>query len=304
VTNQTGQSVWTQLSSSFADTIAHLENSIVAIDAEGRSTASGVVWQRGVIVTTHHGLRLRENIQIILAGVSLSARLLGSDATTDLAVLGIDSDKLTPIPSANDLVTRAGEVVLSVGRSRLGDISASCGIIARTGTAWRTWRGGAIDRLIRPDIRLYVGQSGSALVNEQRQLLGINSRALARQAIITIPTQTIHRVVDAILKLGHVPRPFLGLAMQPIPIPDPVRELFPGGTDETLLVTHVEPEAPAAQAGVMVGDVIVSFNGQPVHAVHEILHRIRALHIGDTISLVVLRGGTKLDLTVSVADRG
>jgi S1-C subfamily serine protease len=304
VTNQTGQSVWTQLSSSFADTIAHLENSIVAIDAEGRSTASGVVWQRGVIVTTHHGLRLRENIQIILAGVSLSARLLGSDATTDLAVLGIDSDKLTPIPSANDLVTRAGEVVLSVGRSRLGDISASCGIIARTGTAWRTWRGGAIDRLIRPDIRLYVGQSGSALVNEQRQLLGINSRALARQAIITIPTQTIHRVVDAILKLGHVPRPFLGLAMQPIPIPDPVRELFPGGTDETLLVTHVEPKAPAAQAGVMVGDVIVSFNGQPVHAVHEILHRIRALHIGDTISLVVLRGGTKLDLTVSVADRG
>ena len=92
--------------------------------------------------------------------------------------------------------------------------------------------------------------------------------------------------------------------MQPIPIPDPARELFPGGAEETLLVTHVEPKEPAAQAGVMVGDVIVSFNGKPVHVVHEILHRIRALHIGDTISLSVLRGGTKLDLTVSVADRG
>jgi S1-C subfamily serine protease len=230
--------------------------------------------------------------------------LIGSDATTDLAVLGIDSDKLTPVPSANDLVTRAGEVVLSVGRSRLGDISASCGIIARTGSAWQTWRGGTIDRLIRPDIQLYVGQSGSALVNEQRQVLGINSPALARQAVITIPAQTIRRVVDAILKLGHVPRPFLGLAMQPIPIPEPARELFPGGTEETLLVTHVEPKAPAAQAGVMVGDVIVSFIGKPVHGVHEILHRIRALHIGDTISLAVLRGGATLDLTVSVADRG
>ena len=168
-----------------------LRSSIVAIDGGGRSTASGVVWRPGVIVTTHHGLRLRENIKIVFAGESLSARLIGSDATTDLAVLGIDSDKLTPAPSANDLVIRAGEVVLSVGRSRLGDISASCGIIARTGSAWRTWRGGEIDRLIRPDIRLYVGQSGSALVNEQRQVLGINSPALARQAVITIPTQTI-----------------------------------------------------------------------------------------------------------------
>jgi S1-C subfamily serine protease len=303
VTNGTGKSVWTQLSGAFADTIADLENSIVAIDGGGGSTTSGVVWQPGVIVTTHHGLRLRENIKIILAGESLSARLIGSDATTDLAVLGIDSDKLKPAPSADDLVTRAGEVVLSVGRSRLGDISASCGIIARTGSAWRTWRGGEIDSLIRPDIRLYVGQSGSALVNEQRQVLGINSPALARQAVITIPAQTVRRVVDAILKLGHVPRPFLGLAMQPIPIPEPARELFPAGAEQTLLVTHVEPKAPAAQAGVMVGDVIVSFNGKPVQGVREILHLLRALRIGDTVSLYVLRGGTKLDLTVSVADQ-
>ena len=304
MTNGTEKSVWTQLSSSFADTIASLENSIVAIESGGRSTSSGVVWRPGVIVTTHHGLRLRENIKIILAGESLNARRIGSDATTDLAVLGIDSDKLTPGPSANDLIIRTGEVVLSIGRSRLGDISASCGIIARTGSAWRTWRGGAIDRLIRPDIRLYVGQSGSALINEQRQVLGINSPALARQAVITIPAQTIRRVVDAILELGHVPRPFLGFAMQPIAIPEPAQELFPDGADETLLVTHVEPKAPAAQAGVMVGDVIVSFNGDPVQGVREILHLIRASRIGGTISLAVLRGGAKLDLTVSVADRG
>lgn len=304
MTTGTEKSVWTQLSSSFADTIADLENSIVAIEGGGRSTTSGVVWRPGVIVMTHHALRLRENIKIIHAGESLSARWIGSDATTDLAVLGIDSDMFTPAPSANDLIIRAGEVVLSIGRSRLGDISASSGIIARTGSAWRTWRGGAIDRLIRPDIRLYVGQSGSALINEQRQVLGINSPALARQAVITIPTQTVNRVVDAILELGHVPRPFLGLAMQPIPIPEPAQELFPDGADETLLVTHVEPKGPAALAGVMVGDVIVSFNGEPVHGVREILHRLHASRIGDTISLAVLRGGVKLDLTVSVADRG
>ncbi|WP_263365945.1 S1C family serine protease [Edaphobacter bradus] len=298
------KSLWTQLSSSFADTIAALENSIVAIDSGGRSTSSGVVWRPGVIVTTHHSLRLREGIKIILAGEPLNARLIGSDVTTDLAVLGIDSVKLTPASSADGVVTRAGDVVLSVGRSRLGDISASCGIIARTGSAWRTWRGGAIDSLIRPDIRLYVGQSGSALVTEQRQVLGINSPALARQAVITIPAQTIRRVVEDILELGHVPRPFLGLAMQPIPIPEPARELFPGGADGALLVTHVEPKAPAALAGVMVGDLIVSFNREPVAGVREILHRLLASRIGDTISLAVFRGGVKVDLTMSVADRG
>jgi S1-C subfamily serine protease len=303
VTNGTEKSVWTQLSSSFAETIGNLGNSIVAIDGGGRTTASGVVWRPGVIVTTQHGLRLRENIRILLAGESLNARLIGSDATTDLAVLGIDSNKLAPVATENDTVPRTGAVVLSVGRSRLGDISASCGIIARIGSAWRTWRGGEIDRLIRPDIRLYVGQSGSALVNEQRQVLGINSPALARQAVITIPTGTIRRVVEAILERGHVPRPFLGLAMQPIPIPEPARELFPGGVDETLLVTHVEPKGPAAQAGVMVGDVIVSFNGKPVRGVSEILHLLRTLRIGDTISLSVLRGGARQDLAVSVADQ-
>ncbi|MGC1294630.1 MAG: hypothetical protein WA869_06285, partial [Alloacidobacterium sp.] len=77
MTTGTEKSVWTQLSSSFADTIAVLENSIAAIEGGGRSTTSGVVWRPGVIVTTHHGLRLRENIRIILAGESLSARLIG-----------------------------------------------------------------------------------------------------------------------------------------------------------------------------------------------------------------------------------
>jgi S1-C subfamily serine protease len=92
--------------------------------------------------------------------------------------------------------------------------------------------------------------------------------------------------------------------MQPIPVPDPMREAYPDATDEVLLVTHVEPKASAALAGVMVGDVIVLFNGEPVPGLREILHRLRASRIGDTISLTVFRGGTKVDLTLSVADRG
>jgi S1-C subfamily serine protease len=294
--------IWGQLSKSFSGAVEAVQESIVAIHSGRRSTSSGVVWRPGIVVTTHHGIRRREGIQVSHTGELLNANLIGGDPATDLAVLRIPSENLKPIKSTNNDL-HAGEVVLSVGRSRLGDISASCGIIARTGAAWRTWRGGQLDRLIRPDIQLYVGQSGSALVNEQRQVLGINTPALARQAIITIPAQTIDRIIDAILERGHVPRPFLGVAMQAVPIPEQARSFFPREAEQALLVMHVEPKAPAALAGVMVGDMIVSANGNAAGSVREFLHWLSGLHIGDSISLVVIRGGAKVDLTVSVGDR-
>lgn len=294
--------IWTQLSKSFSEAIKAVQDSIVAIPGGRGSTSSGVVWRQGIVITTYNGLRQREDIKVNHGRDLVNASLIGGDPATDLAVLRIPSESFTPVKSTND-GTYTGEVALSVGRSRLGDISASAGIIARTGDAWRTWRGGQIDRLIRPDIQLYVGQSGSALVNGKGQVLGINTTALARQAVITIPTQTIDRVVDAILERGHVPRPFLGIAMQAVPIPDPARSLFPEEAEQALLVMHVEPKAPAALAGVMVGDLIVSANRNPIDNVREFLHWLSGLRIGDTVSLVVIRGGVKVDLTVSVADR-
>ena len=91
--------------------------------------------------------------------------------------------------------------------------------------------------------------------------------------------------------------------MQAVPIPESARSLFPAEAKQALLVMHVEPKAPAALAGVMVGDLIVSANSDPIDGVREFLHWLSGLHIGDTISLVMIRGGVKVDLTVSVADR-
>ena len=296
-------SLWAQLSASYADAIGAIQESVVAVDG-GRQTSSGVVWRPGVVVTTLHGLRHRDGIKIIHSGEPFGASLVGGDAATDLAVLKLADQKLVPVETADDAEVHTGDVVLAVGRSGLGDISASAGIIARTGSAWRTWRGGQIDRLIRPDVRLYVGQAGSALVNGQHRVVGINTPALARQAVITIPARTVNRIVDAILERGHAPRPYLGVAMQPVPVPEAARSAFPSEVEQALLVTHIEPGGPAAAGGVMVGDLIVSANGEPVRSIREILHRLSASRIGDSISLVVIRGGAQVDLAVSIADRG
>ena len=301
---QQNQAVWSALSRQIAETIEAVEDSIVTVHGGGRSTSSGVLWRPGVIVTVRHGLRRTDSLQVAHQGEPFHATLAGSDAGTDLAVLRVETSAGKPAQTGGAMPVRVGELVLSVGRSALGDISASAGIIARLGNSWRTWRGGQMDSLIRPDLQLYVGQSGSALVNESRQVLGINSAALARNAVITVPTATIDRVVDAILERGHVPRPYLGAAMQAVPVPEELRSQFGQGVGEALLVLHVEAKAPAAIAGILVGDLLLSVNGQEVNNVHAVQHQISSLKVGDPIAVAVIRGGVRTDLKVVLADRG
>jgi S1-C subfamily serine protease len=298
------QAVWSALSRQIAETIEAVEDSIVTVHGGGRSTSSGVVWRPGVVVTVRQGLRRTDSLQVARQGEPFPAELAGSDAGTDLAVLRVKTGAEKPVQTGNGAPARVGELVLSVGRSALGNVSASAGIIARLGSSWRTWRGGQMDSLIRPDLQLYVGQSGSALVNENRQVLGINSTALARNAVITVPTATIDRVVDAILERGYVPRPYLGAAMQAVPVPEGSRSQFAQGAGEALLVLHVEANAPAATAGILVGDLLLSVNGQEVHNVHAVQHQISSLKVGDPVAVAVIRGGVRMDLKVILADRG
>ena len=304
---QSGQSagVWGGLSRQIAETIESVADSIVTVHGGGRSTSSGVVWRPGVIVTVRQGLRRSDSLQVAYGGGDpVQATLVGADAGTDLAVLRVETGATKPVETIGAQAARVGEVVLAVGRSALGDISGSSGIVARLGSGWRTWRGGQIDSLIRPDVQLYVGQAGSALVNEGRRVLGINSTALARNAVITIPAATVDRVVDAILERGHVPRPYLGAAMQAVPVPEASRAQFGEGVDEALLVLHVEANAPAARAGILVGDLVLSVDGKLVHNVHGVQRQLSTLKVGDPVAVAVIRGGVKMELKVILADRG
>ena len=295
--------IWSGLSRQLASVVEGVQGGIVTIHGGGRSTSSGVVWRPGVIVTVRQGLRRTDALQVAQHAEPVPATLAGADAGTDLAVLRVDAATGKAVEKGRPMSLRVGELVLAVGRSALGDVSASAGIIARLGSEWRTWRGGQIDSLIRPDLQLYVGQSGSALVNEGGRVLGINSSSLARNAVITIPAATVDRVVDAILERGHVPRPYLGAAMQAVPVPAALRALFGEGANEALLVLHVEAEGAAASAGILVGDLIHSLDGHPVHTVQDVQHTLTHKKVGDTLPIALLRGGQRVDISVLLADR-
>src|SRR6201999_3458089 len=109
---------------------------------------------------------------------------------------------------------------------------------------WRTWRGGQIERLLRPDVQLYPGQSGGALINGRGGLLGINSAVLARASAIAVPVETVDRVVGELLERGHISQPYLGLAMQEVPLPEDWQAAAGQDQKAALLVMHVAPEGP------------------------------------------------------------
>jgi S1-C subfamily serine protease len=296
---------WGVLSEEIANAVEKLSGSIVAVQGGRRLTASGIYWRSGLVVTANHMIRRGDELSVILPGHrSASVTLVGRDPSTDIGVLKIEqSAGLSPVETTSTVGLKVGHVVVAVGRSHLGDLSASSGIVARLGSQWKTWRGGDIDQLVRPDITLYPGQSGSALVNSHGQVLGMNTVGLARMAAIAVPTATVDRVIVELLEHGHIRRPYLGLAMQTVSIPEDLRGKLKLESTTGLLVMHVEADGPGSKAGVMLGDVIIGIQGKPAGDLRTLQEALAGLRTGDPGKLTVIHGGEKRDLGVTVGDR-
>jgi S1-C subfamily serine protease len=296
---------WDALSNQFSSVTEQLDKTIVCVDGGHRIGSTGIVWRAGIVVTASHMLRRTDHIDVIFGDQSRSpASFVGRDPGTDVAVLRLDNASLgTPAQLSEAPELRLGQLVLALGRSRLGDLAATSGIIARLGAAWQTWRGGKMDRLLRPDVTLYPGQSGSALVDSSAKVLGMNTSALARAATITVPTATVERVVSEILEYGSVFRPYLGLAMQPVALPKELAGKLKIARESALMVMQVESDSPSAAAGMMLGDIILGINAQPAAGIEDIQQALRSAKREDSVDLEYARGGQLGSAKVKLADR-
>jgi len=296
---------WDALSDQFSAISQEAGKFVVAVHGGHRIGASGILWRPELVVTSSHALRHTEGIEVAFgAKSSLKTRFLGRDSGTDLAVLRLDGAvSEAPAQSYDGAGLRVGQFVLAVGRSRLNDLAASAGIIARLGAAWQTWRGGRIDRLLRPDVTLYPGQSGSALVDSRGRVLGMNTSGLARAATITVPTATIERVVNEIVEHGGVFRPYLGLAMQPVAMPEELARKLKIERESALMVMQVDPGSPSAEAGLMLGDLILTVNAQAASGIERIQQALGQAKRGDTVELGYARAGQLAAAKVKLADR-
>ena len=249
------------LSNDLAGAVERTAPAIVTVHARRRLPSTGIHWRPGVIVTADHTVRAEEDITVTTPdGRALPAVLAGRDPGTDLAVLTVKDAGSATAALGDDAALKVGHLVLALGYGP----RVSWGVIGALGPRWRSWRGGEIERLVRLDLTLYPGFSGGPLVDAAGRVVGLNTSGLARDARLTVPATTVTRVADELLRTGHVSRGYLGLGMQPVPLPEPLRRQL-GLTRETgLIVVTVEPDGPAARAGVLLGDVLVALDGAPV----------------------------------------
>ncbi|PWU10833.1 MAG: LuxR family transcriptional regulator [Terriglobia bacterium] len=268
--------------------------SVVAVHARPRFSSSGAIWRPGVIVTAEHTIRREDEITVTLPdGSNQPATLAGSDAGTDLAVLKLANPSGEPVKQGA-AETRPGHLALSVGRSEDSGVNATMGIVSAVSGSWRTWRGGRLDQYIRLDLTMYPSSSGSLVIDTSGAALGIATSALSRIAGVAIPSSTVNRVLDEILARGHVRRGYLGVGLQPVELPD---------HQKGLIVLSVEAEGPAAKAGALIGDILVSLGAKTVADTDDVQAALEASGVGKTIEAGVLRGGERKHLTITIGER-
>jgi S1-C subfamily serine protease len=298
-------SVFSSFSQELAAAAEQAGPSVVTVHARHRVPSSGIHWRKGIVVTANHTVRREDDIAVLgHAGKRATAKLAGRDPGTDLAVLRLDQDDTSAIPQFADAANlKLANFVLALGRTRIGNLVASAGIVGGLGGEWRTWHGGRIDQNIRLDLSLYPGFSGGPLVSVEGKVLGLNTSGFGRGRAVTIPGSTVSRVADELLEKGYIARPYLGIAMQPVAVPEALRGKLKSSAAGGLMVLHVEPGGPADKAGIVLGDVIVELEGKPALDTDRIQDLLASAKVNEKIGINVIRGGAPLELSVTLGER-
>lgn len=290
------------LSQTLAAAVEFAGAGVVRVEARPRFPASGIVFSAdGIIVTAHHVVEEEENIQIGLGdGRTISAKLVGRDPTTDIAVLRAQSTGLTVRAWADLNALKVGHLSIALGRPGK-TVMATLGIISALGESWRTPGGGKLDRYLQTDVVMYPGFSGGPLIDAGGNFIGMNSSALMRGVSLTIPAATIKSIVETLLTKGRIARGYLGVGAQPVRLPDALAKQL--NQETGLLVVSVEPGGPADKAGLMLGDTIVAVSGDVVRHLDDLLAALSGERVGTTVPVKIVRGGQVTEARATIGER-
>ena len=291
-----------------------VSDSVVAIDvatSDGEATGSGVVISdKGYIATNNHVISGAQQIQVTLAsGAVYSAKVVGTDTTTDLAVIKLDNPpsdlKVAEFADSDNLAV--GEAVMAIGNPLGYDDTATTGIVSalnRPVTVTDDDNNAIVTNAVQIDAAINPGNSGGPTFNAAGQVIGINSSIASTASSsgtagsigigFAIPSNLVKRVANEIIDNGSVRHVVLGITIKSSSVE------ADGVTRGCAQVQAVTDGGPASKAGVKAGDSIVAFNGKAVNNNYSLLGYVRASAMGDKVKLTVVRGGNTMDLEVTL----
>jgi len=272
---------------------------VARIEVAGRPMHSGTLWRKDVVVAAEQAFAHVAEAKVVLGdGSSFAAHLAGRDPGTNVAALKLDGTPDHPGPLAA-AEPHPGALALAFGTDGAG-VSVRLGVIHSVGPAWHSRAGGRVDRRIILDMRLSEREEGGPVFDAGGGLLGISTLG-PRRRVLVIPITTVEGVLEPLLSKGRVERGWLGLALQPVLVPDAMQAA--AGEARGLMIMGVAKDGPAAQVGVLVGDILLTIRGESVSRPAMVAQRLGPEAVGQPSELRLLRAGTVLSLTAIVATR-
>lgn len=292
----------TDFSNGLASAVEKGGASTVLVDARKRYPASGIALAEDLVITADHVVTREDGIKVVLAdGKTFEAMIAGRDPGSDLVVLRLQEKVLTPAPTSEEV--KVGQLVLALGRPSNAGIQASWGIVTAISGPTRTFRGGMLDGFVQSETTPYPGFSGGPLINTEGEVLGLNTSGLTRGSSLTIPAKAAWSTGEALARHGSVKRGYLGVRTQPVEIPEASRQALKREQSQGLLLLWLEEGGPAEAGGLLVGDILVAINGQPLKDADDLFSALSSDTVGKPTTVEILRGGRPESVSVTVGER-
>jgi S1-C subfamily serine protease len=304
----------------------------VAVILGRRRVLSGIHWGGDLVITAAEAIGGAEHVDVRLDGDELGAEVIATDLTTDVAILraaggdaaGASTRNGSSVSTAagDPAVTggtalaavrsnaprtspaaalRVGETIVVVGRSLRGP-AAIWGNVQLVGPAWNSRRGGKIDQRIELDVGFDPSFEGGAVIDMDGNVVAMAVPGPYHR-VLGIPAATIETVVAKVDKFGHLPKPYIGIRLQPLWLDDDTRTRLGRKSRGIAAVGGIDAGSPAAEAHIELGDLLLALDGEPAESVNGLAQRIASTNPGQTIALEVLRGGKPLTINVRIAER-
>jgi S1-C subfamily serine protease len=261
----------------------------------------GLVLTNSHVVGASKQIKLRDN-----EGIVTDARVLGVDPDTDLALLRADGARDLHYASlGNSKSLRRGQLVIAIGNPLGFESTVTAGVVSALGRSLRSANGRTIEDVIQTDAALNPGNSGGPLVSSAAEVIGVNTAIIsgAQGICFAVASNTAQFVLSEIIRHGYVRRAFIGVGGQTAPVPR--RHAVLAGVDNTMgaLLTQIEPDGPAAEAGLLPGDVVIRLDGVEINGVDDLIRVLDRDRIGRTIKMEVLRLGRLREIDIHPVER-